>query len=102
MPRKTPLKVYSTTFYGRVIAPDGSQPRSARVLIATTSQKRVAELMHTTVGEVRSYWTGANPAETRLALQHPEKVILIEDRFTDVPIVLEIVDDIFNRRKPGE
>ena len=77
------------------MTPDGVEFRGCKLLIATTSQAKAAEAADVSVNEIRTYWSiTGNEAQVRLANQHPEKLILIEDGFTTVPVVIGIVDNI--------
>lgn len=97
------LKVFVGHLNGGVFSEDGKPIRQARAIIATTSQKKAAEAAYTTTSHIRDYWSlTANNTHIRLAMQHPEKLIIIEDRYTDVPVVIDIVDcisDNWKRRK---
>lgn len=50
-----------------------------RIIVATTSQKKVAEVVGITLYEVQNYWaeTG-NEEELKIALASPEKVFIKE------------------------
>ena len=99
------LKVFYGHYHGQVVSPDGIPYRRCNLIIATTSQKKAAEAAQTSVGHVRDYWSETgNDRHVRLAMQHPEKLILMEDRYTDHAIVIDIVDNISEvwGRKPRD
>jgi len=54
--------------------------KSARLIVATTSQKKAAQLTRTSLYEFRNYWTKtANKVEVAAALANPETPLLIHD-----------------------
>ena len=64
-----------------------------------------AEAAGVSVNEVRTYWSiTGNERDVRLAMKYPEKLIFIEDRFTEIPVVIDVVDNIreIYGRKPKE
>lgn len=65
--RKNKLKVY-----GGIIFVKGKQMRA---VVATTSQKRLSEIVKESLYEIRNFWSETgNDAELEIALSKPESV----------------------------
>lgn len=97
------LKIFNGRIVHGVYSEDGKFHKQTRGIMASTSQKKVADAAYVGVGEIRTYWSETgNKVSIRLAMQHPEKLIIIEDRYTDVPVVIDIVDCITDNWKKRE
>ena len=102
MPRK--LKVFLGHTHKVVYGKDGKEYRRGCSLVtAQTSQKKVAEIADTTIGDVRHYWLNPGPSSKHyeLAMKHPEKLILVENRHYGDPVIIQIVDHFDENRKYG-
>lgn len=94
------VKVFYGIIYWGAYAEDGTYCRAPNGIIATTSQKKVAEAANVSLGEVRNYWSvTANERHIHLAMQYPGKLVIVESRFTDKPIVIYVVDNIMDNRR---
>ena len=79
-------------------------PRGGRAVIATTSQKKAAEIAGTSLGEIRNYWsTTGNPREVELAMANPEKLIVFpyEHRQPDHHFIFSNAQEAYYYR-PGK
>lgn len=91
-------------FYGMpthgAYAPDGTYHRQVRAVMATTSQKKVAEATNTSVNDIRMYWSvTSNTSDIKVAMKYEGRLVLIENRYTTIPIVLDVVDNIRDNHK---
>ena len=98
------LKVFSGGCRNILYDADGNDKYGRHVVIATTSQKKVAEKLEISMNEVRHHWSiTANQGDVADALKHPEKLVIYRsDHYGDREIV-DIADSLMdNWRRHGK
>ncbi len=94
------IKVFTGGFHGWVWDKSGSSKQGCRVIIATTSQRKVAERTGLSLHEISNYWSvTANAEDIKLAMAHPEKVILLREEYHGDRTIIDIVTNIDENRK---
>ena len=73
---KKGMKVFSGLYGIRLPDDEGFQIQK-KALVATTSQKKAAEIAETTVGDIQKYWgvTG-NKSDIALAMSRPDTLMI--------------------------